>query len=219
MNYEFSLDKKKTAILLAGLGLLGVLLFLAGFLIGYGLRPSAFPFEPLAQHLSKVKLAPGAPAAVAATGGSFAKPAQATPANAGPGTGAGNQAQAPANTPPPVPAPAAASAPNPPFGPGEASTGEPTQASSPAQATDPAPKAYSIQMGAFLDPNNAARLVKNLKDLGYAVTIFKAPDRRGRIWEAVRFGRFTDLQSAMRAAAGFRAKEQIFALVRPANTL
>ncbi len=219
MNYEFSLDKTKTAILLAGIGLLGVSLFLAGFLIGYGLRPSAFSFEPLAQNLSKVKLAPGAPAAVAAKGGSFAKPAQANPPNAGLGTGSGNQAQAPANPSPPVPVPPDASGPNPPSGPAEASTSEPTKASSPAQATDPAQKAYSIQMGAFLDPNKAARLVKNLTDLGYAVTIFKAPDRRGRIWEAVRFRRFNDLQSAMRAAAGFRAKEQIFAVVRPANTL
>lgn len=213
MNYEFSMNKKEMMVLLFGLGLLGVLLFAAGLLIGYGSRPSPLPANPfVAQNLSKVKLVPPAPAKAV----SLVKPLQASPPTAGPASTGSNPPQGPANA---SLLTSAAAAPNPPPVAADPGASIATKASGQAPAADAAAKAYSIQMGAFLDPNNAARLVKNLKGLGYNATIFKAPDRRGRIWDAVRLGRFNDLGDAMRAASEFRTKEQIFALVRPANTL
>lgn len=215
MNYEFSLDKKKTVILFSGLGLLGTLLFIAGFMIGYGLRPPTLPAGALvAQKPSKGKLAPpAAPKTI-----SFAKPLPANPPSTS-AAASGTSAQAPANAPTSAPAPVAATTPNPPSAATAAGTSTATKASAPSPSTNASGKAYSIQMGAFLDPNNAARLVKNLKGLGYDATIFKAPDHHGRIWEAVRLGRYDDLKDAMHAATEFRTKEQMFALVRPADTL
>jgi cell division septation protein DedD len=79
---------------------------------------------------------------------------------------------------------------------------------------------FAVQVGAFLDPKNAAEMQKDLKERNIATTLFKGYDGSKRVWHAVRLAQpFGDLASASRAAADFTGKEQIQALVRRANTL
>jgi cell division septation protein DedD len=74
-------------------------------------------------------------------------------------------------------------------------------------------------MGAFLDANNASRMVTQLKARGCDATVFQAVDSRGRMWSAVRIGPFKDLQAASQVAAEFKRKEGMLALVRPVDSL
>jgi cell division septation protein DedD len=211
MNYEFSLSGKQTVVLLFGLGVTGILLLLAGFLIGYKLHPSTLPAAGQVQNAGKAKLAP---AAVVAKAVSFTKPLQPTSSGGQSQAGSGNQTRPPAN----ISSPVAAAASNAPVD-INAGASEAPNASAPPQASDPSGEAYAIQVGAFLDADKAALMVKHLKDLGYNATIFKATDAEGRVWEAVRLGEFSDLPSALHAAAEFTTKEQMFAVVRPTNAL
>jgi|GEM_PF-2571778 len=96
------------------------------------------------------------------------------------------------------------------------------QASAPSPATSPAAVAaeFAVQVGAFLDPKNAAEMQKDLQERRISTIIFRGYDSSKRVWHAVRLAQpFGDLASASRAAADFTGKEQIQALVRRAKTL
>lgn len=243
MAYEFSIDKKTGIILVTGYALVGVLLFVAGFLLGIGYHlpatptemvmqsppakaaetPVALPSEKPAEQSAEVSTPPPdstpetlapVPAPAPADEGQPAAPAPEPTLAAASPSPSSNAAPAPAKTliPPavtPTPAPAPTPAP---------------LASAAAAAAEPSPspasqEEYSLQVGSFIDPSNAARLAKELRDKGYKPTILNATDSHYRVWHAVRIGPYKDMQTAAKEAASLRQAEQILALVRPAKSL
>lgn len=80
----------------------------------------------------------------------------------------------------------------------------------PAVAIEKAPSedAYSVQIGAFLVPDNATRLMSKMKAKGYkpSVRTVKTPAKQ---WRLVRIGSFPDKKAAVEAAKKFTAKEKM----------
>ena len=76
---------------------------------------------------------------------------------------------------------------------------------------------HSIQVGAFLEEENALKLVKHLEGSGYQpqMIIVKGPD--GLSWFTVRIGDYPSIDTALQKAAAFTAAENLAAAVRPYN--
>ena len=84
--------------------------------------------------------------------------------------------------------------------------------------TSSEPHKYAVQIGAFLDPNNALRLASEFKAKGYQPCLMIAADRQGRRWTVVRMGSFSDVGKASTYARSISGREQTVALVRPADS-
>lgn len=249
MPYDFSIDKKTGFILIAGYGLVGLLLFLAGFLLGIGYRTSPQKVDIVAQApAAKVQqTAPDNPAPQpagqttnVAQGPGETAPPVLTPVQAPvpedkqpPDEAAAN---APPETTPPAPPSRASNAPQttpqpqatPPAArpvtatpptPAEAAASPAETAASPAPAQPAGEGDYAIQVGSFLDAGNAQRMVKNLQGKGYKATVFDSTDAKYRVWHAVRIGPYKDIETASREARSFKDAEHLLALMRPAKTL
>ena len=78
---------------------------------------------------------------------------------------------------------------------------------------------FSVQLGAFRDSNNAARMLVSLNNSGCHASVFRAVDIHNRIWNAVRLGPYRDFQTASRAADELKRREGLLGLVRPADSL
>jgi general secretion pathway protein A len=76
---------------------------------------------------------------------------------------------------------------------------------------------HSIQVGAFLEEENARRLVKRLKDSGYLPQIITVQSPDGLSWFSVRVGDYPSIDIALQKAAAFTAVENLAAAVRPYN--
>ena len=87
----------------------------------------------------------------------------------------------------------------------------------PTVATQTDSHKYAVQIGAFLDANNALRLASEFKAKGYQPCIMKAADKQGRRWTVVRMGAFDDVGKASLYARSISGREQTVALVRPAD--
>ncbi len=74
-------------------------------------------------------------------------------------------------------------------------------------------KKYSVQVGAFLNRENAEKFAEKLKGLGYPAYVFLYNDSKGNAWSAVRAGDFFDPDAANNAAIEFQEKEKITAIV------
>ena len=89
---------------------------------------------------------------------------------------------------------------------------KPATQSSVEEKPDPIPEisapSFSIRAGAFLEKQNAEKLVMDLKTKGYQPYIFVATDKKNRTWYAVQLSDHTDLDQAGIAAAIFRKKEK-----------
>jgi general secretion pathway protein A len=137
---------------------------------------------------------------------------------------AGPAAPAETDGPPPVLAPAEAV---------DASTGsgaaERPDASVPPPASEEkavstakgaAPRmTHSVQVGAYLVPENARKQVEQLSAKGYPARILEAKDSRGRSWYAVRIGDYPSSEAARRQANEFTRREQAPSVVRPVGGL
>lgn len=88
----------------------------------------------------------------------------------------------------------------------------------PTVATQSDSHKYAVQIGAFLDANNALRLASEFKAKGYQPCIMKAADKQGRRWTVVRMGAFEDVGKASLYARSISGREQTVALVRPADS-
>lgn len=88
-----------------------------------------------------------------------------------------------------------------------------------AEAPPPPPPDYCLQLGAFTDLKKAQQLQATLKDRGYTAIIFEGIDTGYKPLHAVRISKFTDIDSATKAAADFTAKERLQAIVRPSDQL
>ncbi|MCP3950905.1 MAG: SPOR domain-containing protein [Desulfobacterales bacterium] len=80
-------------------------------------------------------------------------------------------------------------------------------------------KHYAVQVGAFLNGENAVKFAEKLRGRDYPAYVFRYTDTVGRAWSAVRTGDFEDLGTAKVAAAEFEAKEGITAIVTKINAI
>jgi len=74
-------------------------------------------------------------------------------------------------------------------------------------------KQYSVQVGAFLNDNNAIKFAQKLRGYDYPAYVFRYTDTEGNAWSAVRIGDFEELEAAKAAAVEFEAKRNITAIV------
>ena len=216
MNYEFSLNKTAAASLAIGCVVISVLLFGAGLIVG-------------SQWLTSS-------AAAAATTAKNGEPELPTePVLKDETAPAPKSVPAPAAVPPPANITAPAKQPVAALVPEEA-VATAAVAARPVNgevkiiseaAADPAndensasdPEYVTVQIGVFLDENEANRLLKDVERKGYAPSFFSGRDAEARQWYAVRIGAYSDKQQAASAAANFTKQEKIKATVRPLGSL
>jgi cell division septation protein DedD len=230
MSYDFTLDRKALISVLAGWVIMAVLLFAAGLIVGtYWLTSgpnasaaasartgtsaddrAALPKEP--------DLSNEAPPLDGTAAPNVAAPAK--PAAVAPGQVAGLTQPPAANTDaaganktavPPVP--------------------ELSEKATQEAALEPGPlaankdnsavntRAYTVQVGVFLEQNEASRLLKDMERKGYAPSFFADRDAQDRQWYSIRIGSYTDKDQATNAAANFTRQEKIKAVVRPLGSL
>lgn len=220
MTYDFALDKKAVISLVAGSVAIGVLLFVAGLLVGkqwLGAESvvmaaatenegANLPKEPvLNEEAAAPRAAPGAPKS--------AKPALPALATPKPATETPMEQGAPpapvSGDVPPAQIISEAGAPN-------AAAGE-----SAANETAAAAEAdyVTVQVGVFLDEKEANHLLQQIERKGYRPTFFSGRDAEARQWYAVRIGVYSDKQQAASAAANFTKQEKLKATVRPVESL
>lgn len=80
-------------------------------------------------------------------------------------------------------------------------------------------RSFTVQVGVFLDQQEASRLIKAMESKGYSPSFFADRDAENRQWYAVRIGAYTDKNQAAVAAANFSKQEMIRAVVRPLGSL
>jgi cell division septation protein DedD len=88
-----------------------------------------------------------------------------------------------------------------------------------ADAAESEPDFVTVQVGVFLDQNDANRLLKDMERKGYSPSFFSGRDAEARQWFAVRIGAYSDRQQAANAAANFTRQEKMKAVVRPVGSL
>jgi cell division protein FtsN len=216
MNYEFALDKKALISLIAGSVVIAVLLFFAGLIVGrqWTVVPSAeaanttadnetaaLPKEPV---LHEEASAPNAEAPKSVKP-KLTVPKEAIEAPTQPTAAATTAAsQLPAAQPV-----------------GDVRIIESTADDATAARNEKAgePEYVTVQVGVFLDQNEAGQLMQRIEKKGYAPTFFSGRDAEARQWYAVRIGVYSDKQQAANAAANFTKQEKIKAVVRPLESL
>lgn len=246
MTYDFSLEKKAALILTLGLALIGILLFVAGWLAGsqYALNTVVTPaVRPAAGQVATVNPAAGQPAlpagqaAPATVGVLPADGSSIDPTLLPPGVApiaveplpevAAGQPPAATNAgaaKPEAVAPAGALK-NEAQNPAAASDGdavvvkEAAPAAADASAGTTANSVFSVQVGAFLEATDAEKLAKELQNRGYTPNIFSGNDGELRQWYAVRIGVYADPKEAAEAASNFSKQEKMKAAVRPIDSL
>jgi general secretion pathway protein A len=92
----------------------------------------------------------------------------------------------------------------------------PAEAPNPDDPAPAAPRmAYSVQVGAFLQSENARQQVARLAARGVTAYVLDVTDARGRQWHTVRVGDFPTRSAAQAHASEFARREQTQTLVRP----
>lgn len=227
MNYEFTLDKKAAVSLIAGSIIFAILLFAAGWVAAVQWAPANSPLRasgtaqkeeaelPKEPLLNDEALAPKS-AAPKSNHPAVDQPQIEQQPLGQPQAGQPNKTAAAA---PPQPAAVSVSAKAPPTG-GEVKIIQ-EAAADPANAasTDAEPDYVTVQVGVYLDEQEANRLFKQVERKGYAPSFFSGRDAQARQWYAVRIGSYSDKQQAANAAANFTRQEKIQAVVRPAGSL
>jgi septal ring-binding cell division protein DamX len=74
-------------------------------------------------------------------------------------------------------------------------------------------KIYSIQVGAYVDMQNAKKMIKQLKEKNYDARLFIRSDTDGMVWYKVLIGKHTNRQEAQEFANAFSAKEEMASIV------
>ena len=219
MNYEFSLTKTAVFSLIAGSIVIGILMFGAGLVVGaQWLTTSAASHDAVAQNeqpdlpTEPVLNEAEAPAPRAKKVNPAADVVPAAPA--------APKQSAPAAPPVTAPQPPAATAQA-----MNAANGGGIQiiqeagADGAADAAESEPDFVTVQVGVFLDQNDANRLLKDMERRGYSPSFFSGRDAEARQWYAVRIGAYSDRQQAANAAANFTRQEKMKAVVRPLGSL
>lgn len=194
MNYDFSFDKKTIILMAIGCVAIGVLLFLAGLIVG--LDRSSGQAEAATKRSSQ--------------SGAETKPSAQSAEHPAPALSKPSPDKAKESS-----SPASADSSKVPASQGEPKSSE-AVAKEKTEDTKDQP-AFSLQLGAFQAEDNALKLRDNLKAKGYPVFLFRVLDAEGHVWHTVRMGQYTDMKKASHAAAVFSSKEQTSAWVRPSN--
>jgi septal ring-binding cell division protein DamX len=235
MTYDFTLDKKGIISLLAGSAVLGVLLFAAGWIVGMywitspsgasapaaritnsaGSEQAGLPREPVLRDdpLQTGIAPPGNSLGTARP--EIAQPSGVTGPAKQPGAALAHAANSQVPTAPPADAEeklVQMADPEPPV-----STA--TAASPSGTNTAVNPTIFTVQVGVFLEQNEASRLINAMEEKGYAPSFFADRDSENRQWYAVRLGAYADKNQAAIAAANFTKQEKIKAVVRPLGSL
>ena len=208
--YNFLFDKKSLVLLLMGAVVAGGVLFFSGLLVGvqFGL-----PFEgaPAAAVRPAV---PKRAALVPADRPCLPEPQAVPPApQSSPEAAPIPEPELRASAAPPVEPKAFLSEPVP--EPASAPTVVQAMTRTPETRATPAggPGRFSLQIGAFRDPENSEKVIQDLVSRGYEPYVI---EQRGRsLLRTVRVGRYSGRSEALRAASEFRRREGMQAVVRP----
>lgn len=111
-------------------------------------------------------------------------------------------------------APSAAASPSAPAA-APAAAEAPAEAEAAPPPTAAGPMTHSVQVGAYLVPQNAREQAAALSARGYPAGILTVEDAKGRTWHLVRIGDFPSAEAAQARAAEFSRSERIPAAVRP----
>lgn len=74
---------------------------------------------------------------------------------------------------------------------------------------------FAIQLGAFLNGNNAKDLIKSLKKKGYAPRVLELQDKKNRLWTLVRTGAFETEAKAKETLGKVKKDLKVDAVIRP----
>jgi len=91
----------------------------------------------------------------------------------------------------------------------------PAKARGPAAATP----LYTLQVGAFLQSDNARRLAQSVSTKGYSARVISLNDSHGKKWYCVRVGNYHDREEALKTAAKIERALKLKPIVRPSGTL
>jgi cell division protein FtsN len=225
MTYDFTLDKKGLVSVLAGWILMALLLFAAGLIVGtYWTTGSngstatstksaaksrtAVPTEPVLAHET-----PSLETAGPKKEGGSAKPETATAGQSGAQTQAAATAADLNKKAAVPPVPEMSEKEN-----QEAGLAPPVASAGVKNSADGA-GTFTVQVGVFLEQNEASRLLKEMERKGYSPSFFADHDAEDRQWFAVRIGAYSDKDQATNAAANFSKQEKLKAVVRPLGSL
>jgi cell division septation protein DedD len=222
MSYDFSFSKKAISFVVAGSIFVGVMLFIAGLLVGttWKAEPKAAPpvagTQPVATPQPEPTVDPqeepvmSAEAVIpetAAPGAIDAAREASTPVKQAHGntvSASGRRWQSPQS---------AAAAPN-------DDELRVVQEAEPAAADEPAETApFSVQVGVFASENDAHQLVRQLQKKGYAPIVLAANNDESRLLYSVRIGTYTNKTEAAHAASNIADQEKLKAVVRPLGSL
>jgi cell division septation protein DedD len=192
--YNFLFDKKSLVLLLAGATVAGGALFFSGLLVGVQYGLPADP-EPVVISRPAAKLAADRPCRPAMVPATPAPVPVTAPAPAPDLRAAAVPQPAPQPAPPPAPV----------LQPAVSRIPEPVSTEGPAR--------FSLQIGAFREARNSEKAIQELQGKGYEPYVV---EQKGRsVLQTVRVGRYADRAEALRAAADFRRREGMEAIVRP----
>jgi septal ring-binding cell division protein DamX len=211
MNYEFSLNKTAVVSVVAGAIVFGILLFASGLIVGAQWLGTS---EPLSGAIAKNEQDEG-PTEPVLNDEEPAPKRKAAPQKDSDQKEAPAKEPAPGGEPENVPtATAQEVAAN-----GGIQIIEEAATDANGDALESEPEYVTVQVGAFLDQEEANRLLKNIERKGYAPSFFSGRDAEARQWYAVRIGAYSDRQQAANAAANFTRQEKVKAVVRPVGSL
>jgi cell division protein FtsN len=198
-TYEFSFDRGQLVKVIGGILSLVVLVFCAGLLVGIAIEfrePVPVLVAQSKQPSPQTVAAPAAPALVSPP---------ALPASSGETEAADNDEDQPA------------------IDPDQPAVEEKTDKSAANTPDEPAQTGiagrFAVQLGAFLQPDNAEILSRKLLAKGYDADVVVREDSHGRMWYLVRYGIFQNRSEASAIALEFKSRENLDALVRPSNSM
>jgi cell division septation protein DedD len=230
MSYDFSFNQKTISFLLGGSAFVGIMLFVAGLLVGanWKTEPTTLAAVTSPQPTAAATTtAPPAPATEAVPKEPVLKAEAATPPVAAPAEVAAPSVVAPASVKQShsnAPSESRPSLALPPLREGAADDVKIIQRADTVAAEDEDAVgsnqlAFSVQVGVFVDQNMANQLVRRMQSKGYRPIILTANDDESRKWYAVRVGAYANRTEAAEAAANIGTQEKIKAVVRPLGSL
>ena len=218
MSYDFSFSTKALSFVLAGSAFVGIMLFIAGLLIGTNWK--AEPNNAVNVAVKQPVAAPQ-PEPTVAPQDSVMSAHVATPEAAAPGgADASSLASAPVKQAH-VSAESVISrrwqAPQP-AAPHDDELRVVQEAETPANETAEMPP-FSVQVGVFVSENDARQLVRQLQKKGYTPIVLAANDDESKLWYSVRIGTYKNMTEAAQAASNIADQEKLKAVVRPLGSL
>ncbi|HEX7184907.1 MAG TPA: SPOR domain-containing protein [Thermoanaerobaculia bacterium] len=191
--FSFVFDKKSLTLLLAGLLIAGGLLFFAGLLVGVS---QGLPTGTAVAYVRPVPAKQPEPCVEPIV--PEPAPAPAAPLVEEP---APEPQIAEKEPPPPVPA---IEKPEP----------EPRPVLAAYHEPEPVTEGrFSVQVGAFRSKENSEAVIRELESRGYQPYVVERTTATRRVLHTVRIGRYADRREALRAAAEFRNREKMSAIV------